>query len=51
MDEYVRLLADKRITVNPAITHRFALEEASAAYGNYQSAPAHGALATLIKYF
>ncbi|MNC25676.1 putative L-galactonate oxidoreductase [compost metagenome] len=51
MDEYVRLLAEKRITVSPAITHRFALEEASAAYGIYQSGPSQGALATLIKYF
>ncbi|CQR56630.1 zinc-dependent alcohol dehydrogenase [Paenibacillus riograndensis] len=50
MDEYVRLLAEKRITVSPAITHRFALEEAPAAYGIYQSGPAQGALATLIKY-
>ncbi|GIP23032.1 zinc-binding alcohol dehydrogenase [Paenibacillus sp. J22TS3] len=51
MDEYVRLLADKRITVSPAITHMFALEEAFEAYGNYQSNSAQEALATLIKYF
>ncbi|MGG4480959.1 zinc-binding alcohol dehydrogenase [Paenibacillus sp. CC-CFT742] len=51
MDEYVRLLADKRITVGPAITHMFALDEAPEAYENYQSDSAQGALATLIKYF
>ncbi|MCZ4150698.1 alcohol dehydrogenase, partial [Escherichia coli] len=51
MDEYVRLLADKRITVSPAITHMFALDEAFEAYGNYQSDSAQEALATLIKYF
>lgn len=46
--EYIRLLAEKRISILPLISHRYRLEEAQAAYGNYLNAS--GAVGTLLTY-
>lgn len=47
--EYIRLLAEGRITVKPLITHRYPLDRASEAYANYMEAKPD-TVGTLIQY-
>ncbi len=49
MEEFLRLLAVKAVDVEPLISHRFALEEAPAAYQTIMD-PAKDSLAVLLRY-
>lgn len=49
MEEFLRLLASERVKVDPLITHRFALEQASKAYDTILD-PASNSLAVLLEY-
>lgn len=49
MGEFLRLVAEKRITLDPLITHRFPLEEAARAYQTILD-PASNSLAVLLRY-
>jgi predicted dehydrogenase/threonine dehydrogenase-like Zn-dependent dehydrogenase len=49
MEEFLRLLAQGRIQIEPLITHRFALEDAAQAYDTIMD-PSSNSLAVLVKY-
>jgi predicted dehydrogenase len=49
MEEFLRLLAAKRISVEPLVTHRFDLEEAPRAYQTIMD-ESSGSLAVLLRY-
>ncbi|OUS74807.1 alcohol dehydrogenase [Paenibacillus sp. MY03] len=46
--EYIRLLAERRISVQAMITHEYALDDCERAYGNYSDAV--GAIGTLFRH-
>jgi predicted dehydrogenase/threonine dehydrogenase-like Zn-dependent dehydrogenase len=49
MEEFLRLLAQGRVQIEPLITHRFALEDAAKAYDTIMD-PSSNSLAVLVKY-
>lgn len=49
MEEFLRLLANQQISVEPLITHRFALEDAADAYETIMDGSS-GSLAVLLRY-
>jgi predicted dehydrogenase len=49
MEEFLRLISQGRIQIDPLITHRFALEDASRAYETIMD-PSANTLAVLVKY-
>jgi predicted dehydrogenase/threonine dehydrogenase-like Zn-dependent dehydrogenase len=49
MEEFLRLVAQGRVQIDPLITHRFALDDAAKAYATIME-PSSSALAVLMKY-
>lgn len=49
MEEFLRLISAGKVNVDPLITHRFELDNASEAYGTIMN-PASGSLAVVLRY-